>query len=79
MVELFRSAAVAGSGLLTASWTGVGLVVERSLEESSGGFIAFALLVVGLDLLFLRLLARSLRGRPAPERPSYLENDRRHG
>ena len=58
LLGLFKSALVAGGGLLAASWTGMGLAVDRLFEGSRMAFAAFGVLVLGLDLLFLRLLLR---------------------
>lgn len=58
MVELFRSAALAGAGLLAASWSGVGLALGEVLSRSPLGFATFAVLVLGVDCLFLRYLWR---------------------
>ncbi len=56
--DLFATALVAGAGLLAATWKGTGLVVERTLAGSTGGFVAFAILVVSLNLLLYSLLRR---------------------
>lgn len=56
--DLFATALVAGAGLLAATWKGTGLVVERTLADSTGGFVAFAILVVSLNLLLYSLLRR---------------------
>ncbi len=56
MVELFRSAALAGAGLLAASWSGIGLALGELLSRSRLGFAAFGVFVLGVDYLFLRYL-----------------------
>lgn len=56
--DLFATAVVAGAGLLAATWKGTGLVVERTLADSTGGFVAFTVLVVSLNLLLYSLLRR---------------------
>ena len=61
MAELFRSAALAGAGLLTASWSGVGLALGEVLSRSTMGFVAFGVFVLGIDCLFLRYLWRQSR------------------
>jgi anti-sigma factor RsiW len=58
MAELFRSAALAGAGLLTASWSGVGLALGEILSRSRVGFVVFGVFVLGVDCLFLRYLWR---------------------
>ena len=58
LVGLFRSALVAGGGLLAASWTGIGMAVDKILEGSRLATAVFGTLVLGLDVLFLRLLLR---------------------
>jgi hypothetical protein len=65
VVDLFRSTAVAGAGLLTASWKGLGLAFQELLAGSVWNLIAVGLLVFGLDFLLIRLLLR--RNRPARE------------
>lgn len=65
LIGLFRSALVAGGGLLAASWTGLGLALERALDGSRAAFVAFGVLVLGIDLLFVRLLLRHRRARAA--------------
>jgi len=61
IVELFRSTALAGAGLLTASWRGIGLALEEALGGSTVSLVVFGVLVLGLDLLFIRFLLRSSR------------------
>ena len=61
IAELLRSAALAGTGLLAASWSGVGLALGDLLSRSPVGFAAFGLFVLGVDFLFLRYLWRVSR------------------
>lgn len=56
--DLFATAIVAGAGLLAATWKGTGLVVERTLADSTGGFVALTVLVVGLNVLLFSMLRR---------------------
>lgn len=56
--DLFATALLAGAGLLAATWKGTGLVVERTLADSTGGFVAFTVLVVSLNLLLYSMLRR---------------------
>jgi predicted anti-sigma-YlaC factor YlaD len=61
VVDLFRSSLLAGAGLLNASWRGVGLALGRLVDGSLVNLIAFGVVVLGLDLFFLRLLLRTRR------------------
>jgi hypothetical protein len=65
--ELFRATALAGAGLLGASWRGLGLALQVTLESSPLTIALFGAAVVALNVLFLRLLRRGRR-RPALER-----------
>lgn len=56
--DLFQTAALAGAGMLTASWRGIGLAVGELLTASSGGLVAFVVLVAAVDLLLLTLIRR---------------------
>jgi anti-sigma factor RsiW len=66
---LFQSALLAGAGLLAASWTGLGMALDRVFEGSRMAFAAFGLLVLGLDVLFVRLLLRYRASRVADDHP----------
>lgn len=61
VLDLFRSSLLAGFGLLSASWRGVGLALGRLLDGSWLNLAALVVLVLGLDLLFLRLLLHTRR------------------
>jgi len=61
VADLFRATLLAGGGLLTASWQSLGTAIERALGGSAWNLGAFAVLVLGLDVLFLRLLIRASR------------------
>jgi hypothetical protein len=63
VVDLFQSTALAGAGLLSASWTGLGLAFQELLAGSVWNLIAVGLLVFGVDFLLIRMLLR--RNRPA--------------
>lgn len=63
---LVAASLTAGAGLLTASWQGVGLAVSGLLHGRPLNWIAFVVLVVGVDLLLLRLMRR--RRAPAAAR-----------
>jgi anti-sigma factor RsiW len=53
---LFHAAVLAGSGLLAASWRGVGMVFDSALSPAT--FWGFALFVLCLNLLLISLLRR---------------------
>jgi anti-sigma factor RsiW len=57
MGGMFRAAALAGAGLLAASWKGIGLVVEDVIS-SPLSLGAFGFLVLCLNLLFISLIRR---------------------
>lgn len=69
MGDLFGTALLAGAGLLAASWKGTGLVVQDALGETPGGFAAFAVLVVGLNLLLVSLLRSRRQARQEASAP----------
>ncbi len=56
--SLAVTALAAGAGLAGASWEGVGVALSGVLSASALNWVAFAVLVLGVDLLFLRLLRR---------------------
>ena len=56
--DLFRSSVLAGAGLLTASWSGLGIALGSLLETSKWNLAAFGVLVLGLNVFLLRLLRR---------------------
>lgn len=75
VADLFKAAALAGAGMLQASWRGLGLAMGEMVRGSWLGWVAFALVVVGLNaLLYLQLrsnrraLATTSSGRSS--RPS---------
>lgn len=72
IAEMMAMAAIAGAGLLGASWTGLGLAVGDLFRRSPGTAAAVALLAVFLAGLTVSLLRRP---RPAPERPSRRRED----
>lgn len=59
--DMFRSATLAGAGLLAASWSGVGLALGEVLSRSTFGYVVFGLFVLGLDFLLARYLWRLSR------------------
>ena len=56
--ELLSSSALAGAGLLAASWKGLGIAFQDVLGQSVWNIVAFGALIVCLDLLLFRLLFR---------------------
>jgi len=54
---MFRAAALAGAGLLAASWKGIGLIVEDVIS-SPVSLGAFGFLVLCLNLLLISLIRR---------------------
>lgn len=56
--DLFSTSALAGAGLLGASWQGIGMVTSEALGEIPGGLVAFTVLVVCLNLLLIALVRR---------------------
>ena len=60
--ELLSSSALAGAGMMAASWKGLGIAFQEVLGRSVWNMIAFGVIVISLDLLLLRYL---LRGSPA--------------
>jgi anti-sigma factor RsiW len=58
---MFRAVALAGAGLLAASWKGIGLVFEEMIS-SPMSLGAFGFLVLSLNLLLISLIRRR---RPA--------------
>ena len=70
--ELFRSAALAGAGLLGASWKGLGLAIQKLLDGSIWNLLALGVLVVCVDVLLVRMLRR---GRESTEKISAARRD----
>ena len=66
IAEMLQSSALAGAGLLTASWKGLGLTFQELLGGSMWNLMALSILVFAVDYLLIRLLLR--QGRPAAER-----------
>lgn len=55
---LLSSSALAGAGLIAASWKGLGIAFQQVLGQSVWNMIAFGVLVFFLDLLLIRFLMR---------------------
>ena len=66
MFDFLQASTLAGAGLLTASWQGLGLALEELFTGFDPSFFALVAFVVCLDLLFLSMLRRRSR-RPAAE------------
>jgi predicted anti-sigma-YlaC factor YlaD len=73
VADLMVAAALAGAGLLGASWSGVGLAFGEIFVSSKGTLAAFAGLVVGLNLVLFLLLRR----RPAAVKSGAVGRERR--
>ena len=58
VAEMLRSSILAGAGLLGASWKGLGLAFQEVLSGSIWNLLAIGTLVVAVDVLLVRLLAR---------------------
>ncbi len=56
--ELLSASALAGAGLLAASWKGLGIAFQDALAQSVWNIVAFGVLILFLDLLLFRLLFR---------------------
>ena len=65
VVDLFQSTILAGAGLLTASWKGLGLAFQELLAGSVWNLLALGLLVFGVDFLLIRMLLRRSRSAAA--------------
>ncbi len=58
IVEFVKTTALAGAGLLAVSWRGFGLALEELITSSGASLAAMAVLVLCLNLLFVRMLRR---------------------
>lgn len=72
VLDFLKVTALAGAGL-AAAWRGFGLVLEELIASSGLNFVALAVLVVFLNLLFISMLRR----RPATEVYPILERSSR--
>ena len=63
LTKLFVSAALAGAGLAGATWTGLGCGLAHWLVASKLHLLAAGLIVLGLNLLLVRLLRPTARSR----------------
>lgn len=58
LADLMKTSVLAGSGLLFATWRGVGFGVEEMVADSTLNLAAFGVLVLCLNLLFVSMLRR---------------------
>jgi hypothetical protein len=61
LAEFAGTTLLAGAGLLTASWQGLGLLVASFLQASLLNLVFAVVLLVALDWLLLRLLLRRVQ------------------
>jgi anti-sigma factor RsiW len=73
ILEMLQSSALAGAGLLTASWKGLGLAFQELLGGSIWNLLAISVLVFAVDFLLIRMLVR--QARPAAERAPQSDHD----
>jgi hypothetical protein len=66
VADLFKAAALAGGGLVAASWKGLGLALGELVAGSPAAVAVFALLVLSLNLLLVALLRGSARAARVP-------------
>lgn len=62
LADLVKTSALAGSGLLFATWRGVGIGVEEMVADSTLNLAVFGVFVLCVNLLFISFLRRR---RPA--------------
>lgn len=72
VADLFKATALAGAGMLQASWRGLGLAMGEMVQGSWLNWVAFGLVVIGLNaLLYLQLRShRRVVPAPSPSRPT---------
>ena len=58
LADFLQTTLLAGSGLLAATWVGLGFGLEKVFATSGASLAAFAILVTCLNLLFVSLLRR---------------------
>ena len=58
VLDLFTAALMAGAGLFTASWSGLGAAVGGLFTADAGSLVGFGVLVLFANLLFFSLLRR---------------------
>lgn len=65
VAEFLQATALAGAGLLDASWRGLGLGLQQLFADSGTSLLAMAVLVLFMNLLWISLMRR----RPHDVRP----------
>lgn len=75
IVDFLQASALAGAGLLTASWRGLGMGLEEMFAGFDLGFFVLVGLVICLDLLFVTMLMRR-SPRPKAARADAADEDR---
>ncbi len=73
ILEMLQSSALAGAGLLAASWKGLGLAFQDLLGGSVWNLLAVGALVFAVDFLLIRMLLR--QGEPATDRAARLTSN----
>ena len=58
IIDFMVATLMAGAGLFSASWRGAGMALEELFAGSGVSLVAFAAMVLCLDLLFVSLLRR---------------------
>ncbi len=58
LADFLQTSLLAGAGLLAATWVGLGASLDKVFTLSGASLLAFALMVVCLNLLFVSLLRR---------------------
>lgn len=66
LVDLLGAALLAGSGLASATWRGLGLALAEVLSASRGSLVAAVVLVIAVNWLLFRLLRQ-----PSAERSGH--------
>ena len=66
LVDFLAKTTLAGAGLLTASWRGVGFALEELIAESGLHLAGLAVLVLFVNLLFVSLLRRPAAAGSVP-------------
>ena len=74
VLDFLQTTTLAGSGVLVATWRGASLGLEAWLAASELNLVAFAFLVVCLNLLFVSLLRRRTKARSAARSSAGREN-----
>ncbi len=73
--DFLQAGLLAGAGLLTASWRGLGMGLEELITSSMSSFVVFVLLVLMLDFLVISLLRRRAKPQSAAQEASSTPKD----